>query len=136
MALSTDHSQISEVLRSATQAAADDLIAIAAMRPRERLPKEEQLRCSMYAALKPLCRLIQVEAGYFDADAPGGKSECDFRLWLSQGTVLDRNQAGLGRSKVHQQNPRPGKGVEGRHRKTEERGARRPPRLRLVHLLR
>lgn len=81
----TAPTHLADLLRAATQAAVEDLVVITAMEPRERLPKEEQIRCSMYASLKPLCRLVQVEAGYFDADA-GGKSECDFRLWLPDGS--------------------------------------------------
>jgi hypothetical protein len=83
---STQRDQIAKLIQTATKAAVDDLIVITESQPRERLPKEEQIRCSMYAALKPLCKLIQVEAGYFDADKPGGKSECDFRLWLNDGS--------------------------------------------------
>jgi excisionase family DNA binding protein len=65
--------------------AATDLMKIAASGPRERLPKEEQIRCSMYANLKPHCALLQAEAGYCDAD-DGDKCECDLCALLADGT--------------------------------------------------
>jgi hypothetical protein len=64
------------LLREAVEEAIRDVLVITQNSPTERLPKEEQLRCSMYASLKPRCRLVRVEGGYRDPDS-GGKSECD-----------------------------------------------------------
>jgi hypothetical protein len=84
--LSAKNKAVAALIKAATKVAAHDLTIISERGPRERLPKEDQIRCSMYAALKPLCDLIQVEAAYFDADRNGGKSECDFRVWLKDGS--------------------------------------------------
>jgi hypothetical protein len=53
-----------------------DLLRVAAHAPNERLPKEEQSRCCLYAYLRPLWEVVCVERGYTSVDE-GGKQECD-----------------------------------------------------------
>jgi hypothetical protein len=53
-----------------------DLVLAAAYAPNERLPKEEQSRCALYAYLRPLWDAVCVERGYRSVDE-GGKRECD-----------------------------------------------------------
>jgi hypothetical protein len=56
----------------------DDLATVATTTPNERLPKEEQLRCSVYAAMRPHFKVVCVERGYASIDE-GSRTECD--LW-------------------------------------------------------
>jgi hypothetical protein len=58
----------------------DDLAIVAASQPNERLPKEEQIRCSMYAALRKHYSVVCAERGYRSID-DGCRTECD--LWAS-----------------------------------------------------
>lgn len=51
---------------------------IAESDPKERLPKEEQTRCIVYATLRPEFRTVCAERGYGSVDE-GSRSECD--LW-------------------------------------------------------
>jgi hypothetical protein len=44
------------------------------------LPKEEQIRCSIYAAIRPLYHVVSAERGYASID-DGSRIECD--LWAS-----------------------------------------------------
>src|SRR5262249_3302584 len=46
--------------------------------PNERLPKEEQVRCSVYAAMLPLFQVVCAERGYGSIDDKS-RIECD--LW-------------------------------------------------------
>jgi hypothetical protein len=63
----------------------NDLAVIASSQPNERLPKEEQIRCSMYAAIRPLFHVVCAERGYRSID-DGCRTECD--LWaFSPNTV-------------------------------------------------
>jgi hypothetical protein len=55
-----------------------DLALVAASSPNERLPKEEQIRCSIYAAIRPLFHVVCAERGYGSID-DGSRIECD--LW-------------------------------------------------------
>jgi hypothetical protein len=57
-----------------------DLALVALSQPNERLPKEEQIRCSIYAAIRPLYSVVCAERGYSSIDA-GSRIECD--LWAS-----------------------------------------------------
>lgn len=57
-----------------------DLALVAASQPNERLPKEEQIRCSIYAAIRPLYQVVCAERGYASIDV-GSRIECD--LWAS-----------------------------------------------------
>jgi hypothetical protein len=41
----------------------DDLAVVASSTPNERLPKEEQIRCCIYAAIRPLFRVVCAERG-------------------------------------------------------------------------
>lgn len=56
----------------------EDLALVAASGPNERLPKEKQLRCCIYAALRPGFRVVCVERGYGSVDE-GSREEAD--LW-------------------------------------------------------
>src|SRR4051812_19276119 len=56
----------------------DDLALVARFQPNERLPKEEQIRCSMYAAIRPLYEIVCAERGYGSID-DGSRVEAD--LW-------------------------------------------------------
>lgn len=56
----------------------EDLVLVAASQPNERLPKEEQIRCSIYAAIRPLFRVVCAERGYGSIDERS-RIECD--LW-------------------------------------------------------
>jgi hypothetical protein len=58
----------------------DDLALVAASGPNERLPKEEQIRCCIYAAIRPLFRVVCAERGYGSIDDKS-RIECD--LWAS-----------------------------------------------------
>jgi len=58
----------------------DDLALVAASEPNERLPKEEQTRCCIYAAIRPLFRVVCAERGYGPID-DRSRTECD--LWAS-----------------------------------------------------
>jgi hypothetical protein len=57
-----------------------DLTLVASSQPNERLPKEEQIRCSIYAAIRPLYHVVCAERGYASID-DGSRIECD--LWAS-----------------------------------------------------
>jgi len=54
----------------------DDLRLVAESLPNERLPKEEQVRCSIYMAIRPLYHVVCAERGYRCIDE-GGRTECD-----------------------------------------------------------
>jgi hypothetical protein len=60
----------------------DELLAelelVAQSEPNERMPKEEQIRCCVYAAIRPLFDVVCVERGYASIDQ-GSRIECD--LW-------------------------------------------------------
>jgi hypothetical protein len=58
----------------------EDLALVAASSPNERLPKEEQVRCCIYAAIRPLFRVVCAERGYRSID-DRSRTECD--LWAS-----------------------------------------------------
>jgi hypothetical protein len=58
----------------------DDLVLVASSLPNERLPKEEQVRCCVYAAIRPLFRVVCAERGYGSIDDQS-RAECD--LWAS-----------------------------------------------------
>jgi hypothetical protein len=45
-----------------------DLVLVASSQPNERLPKEEQIRCSIYAAIRPSYRVVCAERGYASID--------------------------------------------------------------------
>jgi hypothetical protein len=66
----------------AIEALFEDLQGVAAHAPNERLPKEEQSRCCLYAYLRPLWEVVCVERGYASIDE-GGKRECDLHAWAS-----------------------------------------------------
>ena len=53
-----------------------DLSLVASTEPNERLPKEEQIRCSVYAALRPSYQVVCAERGYGSID-DGIRTECD-----------------------------------------------------------
>ncbi len=57
-----------------------DLAQVAASLPNERLPKEEQIRCCIYAAIRPLFKVVCAERGYGSID-DRSRTECD--LWAS-----------------------------------------------------
>lgn len=57
-----------------------DLALVGTSQPNERLPKEEQIRCSIYAAIRPLYHIVCAERGYASID-DGSRIECD--LWAS-----------------------------------------------------
>lgn len=56
-----------------------DLNSIAAAEPNERLPKEEQIRASVYAVLRPIAKVVAVERGYWPIES-GAKQESD--IWM------------------------------------------------------
>jgi hypothetical protein len=58
----------------------DGLALVASSNPNERLPKEEQIRCCIYAAIRPLFGVVCVERGYRSIDKKS-RTECD--LWAS-----------------------------------------------------
>ena len=58
----------------------DDLALVATSEPNERLPKEEQIRCCIYATIRPLFRVVCAERGYGSIDEKS-RTECD--LWAS-----------------------------------------------------
>jgi hypothetical protein len=58
----------------------DDLALVATSEPNKRLPKEEQIRCCIYAAIRPLFRVVCAERGYGSIDDKS-RAECD--LWAS-----------------------------------------------------
>ncbi len=55
-----------------------DLALVDSSEPNERLPKEEQIRCSIYAFIRPLYDVVCAERGYGSID-DGSRVECD--LW-------------------------------------------------------
>jgi hypothetical protein len=57
-----------------------DLALVASSQPNERLPKEEQIRCSIYAAIRPLYHVVCAERGYASID-DGSRIECDLWAW-------------------------------------------------------
>jgi hypothetical protein len=57
-----------------------DLALVAASGPNERLPKEEQIRCSIYATIRPLFHVVCAERGYGSIDEKS-RTECD--LWAA-----------------------------------------------------
>ena len=61
-----------------------DLANVAASLPNERLPKEEQIRCSIYAFMRPQYKVVCAERGYASID-DGSRVECD--LWASDGSA-------------------------------------------------
>jgi hypothetical protein len=61
----------------------DDLDLVAGIAPNERLPKEEQSRCSLYAFLRQRWRVVCVERAYTSIDE-GSSRECDL-LAISHG---------------------------------------------------
>lgn len=65
-------------MRRVVESVFEDLAHVAASGPNERLPKEEQLRCCIYAALRPGFRVVCVERGYGSVDE-GSRDEAD--LW-------------------------------------------------------
>jgi hypothetical protein len=58
----------------------DDLVLVASSIPNERLPKEEQIRCRIYAVIRPLFHVVCAERGYDSIDNRS-RIECD--LWAS-----------------------------------------------------
>jgi hypothetical protein len=56
----------------------DDLALVSSYKPNERLPKEEQLRCRIYSAIRPLFLVVCAERGYGSVDDKS-RTECD--LW-------------------------------------------------------
>ena len=66
-----------------------ELALVSANAPNERLPKEEQSRCCVYAYLRPQWDVVCVERSYSSIDE-GGRRECDVlaiaagrpQLWL------------------------------------------------------
>jgi hypothetical protein len=58
----------------------DDLALVASSAPNERLPKEEQIRCCIYAAIRPLFWVVCAERGYGSIDDKS-RTECD--LWAA-----------------------------------------------------
>lgn len=60
-----------------------DVTLVAATHPNERLPKEEQLRCAMFAAVRPDLHVVCVERGYGSVD-DGEREECD--IWAASAT--------------------------------------------------
>lgn len=57
-----------------------DLALVATSSPNERLPKEEQIRCSIYAAIRPGYSIVCAERGYASID-DGSRIECDLWAW-------------------------------------------------------
>jgi hypothetical protein len=56
----------------------DELSAVSQIGPRERLPKEEQIRCAVYRwFISSGAAFVRVEAGYVDPDTCGQHPECD-----------------------------------------------------------
>ena len=79
---------VATLIKSSLRAVYVDLHKISKVKvqPKGRLPKEEQIRCSLYAALKPKVRFIQAEASYTDIDRPSRKTkECDLHLITKSG---------------------------------------------------
>lgn len=58
----------------------EDLQLVASTSPNERLPKEEQIRCSIYTSLRQHFRVVCAERGYRPIDEKG-RTECD--LWAA-----------------------------------------------------
>ncbi len=58
----------------------DDLTLISSSTPNERLPKEEQIRCCIYAAIRPLFDVVCAERGYGSIDDKS-RTECDLWAW-------------------------------------------------------
>lgn len=61
---------------SAIAAVLDDLVLVGRHGPNERLPKEEQSRCCLYAFLRQTRDVVCAERGYSSIDE-GGRWECD-----------------------------------------------------------
>ncbi len=66
-----------------------ELNRIGKLKPRGRLPKEEQIRCIAYAHLRPQAGWVRVEPAYHDADDDASREEADLlvarhtaRLWM------------------------------------------------------
>jgi hypothetical protein len=57
-----------------------DLALVATSGPNERLPKEEQMRCSIYVAMRPQFQVVCAERGYGSIDDKS-RTECD--LWAT-----------------------------------------------------
>lgn len=57
-----------------------DLALVATSGPNERLPKEEQIRCCIYATIRPFFQIVCAERGYGSIDNKS-RTECD--LWAS-----------------------------------------------------
>jgi len=55
-----------------------NLRAVAGSGPKERLPKEEQTRCCLYAHMRPHHEVVCAERNYWSVDE-GGRAECE--LW-------------------------------------------------------
>jgi len=68
------------IVANIVSAVLDDLALVALSSPNERMPKEEQVRCCVYAAIRPLFQVVCVERGYSPID-DGSRIECD--LWAS-----------------------------------------------------
>lgn len=58
----------------------DNLALVSESLPNERMPEEAQIRCCVYAAIRPLFRVVCAERGYGSIDQ-GSKTRCD--LWAS-----------------------------------------------------
>jgi glycerol-3-phosphate cytidylyltransferase-like family protein len=56
----------------------DDLKNVASHGPNERMPQEEQVRCTVFNYLKPLSAVVCAEKGFKSID-DAGKAKCD--LW-------------------------------------------------------
>jgi hypothetical protein len=76
--LTTPHEASSMDMSCIVSAVLDDLVLVASFEPNERLPKEEQTRCCIYAAIRPLFAVVCAEHGYGSID-DGSRVECD--LW-------------------------------------------------------
>ena len=102
----------------------EDLSLVATSGPNERLPKEEQVRCCIYAAIRPLFRVVCAERGYGSID-DRSRTECD--LWAfspGQVPVWLRIQAVLVGVRVGQQAARATRVLGGRPRQAAGRSGR------------
>ena len=59
---------------SIVAAVLDDLALVATSQPNERLPKEEQIRCCIYAMIRPLYRVVCASAGMGPSTTRAGSS--------------------------------------------------------------
>lgn len=75
-ALTKQHFSIGEIVERFLS----DLNRVARSLPNERLPKEEQIRCSIYSAMQHQFNVVCAERGYGSVD-DGNRVECD--LWAS-----------------------------------------------------